>query len=109
MLPMYYITDSIFLLSFSIGGYPKMSNFGTVVGERSPEGRVELLRYYKAATDILSPSISRIESISRETGVFLVGVVERDGGTLYCTAVFISPQEGTLANTASYLPPQWRG
>jgi|SRR5882762_4729599 len=75
-----------------------MSNFGTVVGERSPEGREEFLRYYKAAIDILSPSISLIEFISRETGVFLVvGVVERDEGTLYCTAVLISPGEGYLS------------
>src|ERR1700692_3442134 len=82
-----------------------MSNFGTVVGERSPEGREEFLRYYKAAIDILSPSISLIEFISRETGVFLVvGVVERDGGTLYCTAVLISPREGYLGKHRKLSP-----
>jgi beta-cyano-L-alanine hydratase/nitrilase len=98
-------TDPIFLHFFSIGGYPKMSNFGVVVGERSPEGREEFLRYYKAAIDIPSPAISRIESISKDTGIFLVvGVIERDGGTLYCTAVFIDPQEGYLGKHRKLSP-----
>jgi imidazole glycerol phosphate synthase subunit HisF len=56
---------------FCIGGY------------RSSEGRDEFLRYYKAAIDISSSAISRMESISRDSGVFLViGVIERDRGTL---------------------------
>ena len=79
----------------SIGGYPKMSSFGIVVGERRPEGRDEFVRYAKAAIEIPSPAITRIEQISKDTNVFLVvGVIERENGTLYCTAVFIDPQEG---------------
>jgi beta-cyano-L-alanine hydratase/nitrilase len=82
-----------------------MSTFGVVVGERSPEGRDEYLRYHKAAIDIPSPAISRIESISKDTGVFLIiGVIERDGGTLYCTAVFIDPQEGYLGKHRKLAP-----
>jgi predicted amidohydrolase len=89
----------------SIGGYPKMSTFGVVVGERSPEGRDEFLRYHSAAIDIPSPAISRMESISKDTGVFLVvGVVERDGGTLYCTVVFIDPQKGYLGKHRKLVP-----
>jgi predicted amidohydrolase len=82
-----------------------MSTFGVVVGERSPEGRDEFLRYHSAAIDIPSPAISRIESISKDTGVFLVvGVVERDGGTLYCTVVFIDPQQGYLGKHRKLVP-----
>jgi hypothetical protein len=81
-------------MSFSIGGYPKMSTFGTVVGERSAAGRDEYLRYHTAAVEVPnSPAIARLETIAKETNVFLVGgVIERDKGTLYCTAVFVSPQ-----------------
>jgi len=82
-----------------------MSTFGVVVGERSSEGRDEFLRYHSAAIDIPSPAISRIELISKDTGVFLVvGVIERDGGTLYCTVVFIDPQEGYLGKHRKLAP-----
>src|SRR6266436_7560353 len=99
------LVDQMFLFSLSIGGYPKMSTFGVVVGERSSEGRDEFLRYHTAAIDIPSPAISRIELISKDTGVFLVvGVIERDGGTLYCTIVFIDPQEGYLGKHRKLAP-----
>ncbi|KAI0660356.1 carbon-nitrogen hydrolase [Cubamyces menziesii] len=88
-----------------IGGYPKMSTFGLVVGERRPEGRDEFVRYAKAAIEIPSPAITRIEQISKETNVFLVvGVIERDNGTLYCTAVFVDPEQGYLAKHRKLVP-----
>ncbi|TBU45231.1 carbon-nitrogen hydrolase [Dichomitus squalens] len=88
-----------------IGGYPKMSTFGLVVGDRLPEGRDEFVRYAKAAIEIPSPAITRIEQISKETNVFLVvGVIERDNGTLYCTAVFVDPEKGYVAKHRKLVP-----
>ncbi|TRM60254.1 carbon-nitrogen hydrolase [Schizophyllum amplum] len=88
-----------------IGGYPKHSTFGAVVGERSPEGRDEFLRYHSNAIEIPSPEVSRIEVISRDTGVFLVvGVIERDGGTLYCSVIFVDPVHGYLAKHRKLVP-----
>ncbi|KAF7347910.1 Cell division control/GTP binding protein [Mycena venus] len=88
-----------------IGGYPKFSTFGTVVGERSPEGREEYLQYHKAAVEVPSPATARIEAIAKDTGVFLVvGVIERDGGTLYCTALFVDPLDGLLGKHRKILP-----
>ncbi|KAI8980733.1 carbon-nitrogen hydrolase [Trametes punicea] len=88
-----------------IGGYPKMSTFGIVVGERRPEGRDEFLRYAKAAIEIPSPAITRIEQISKETNVFLVvGVIERDNGTLYCTVVFVDPEQGYVGKHRKLVP-----
>ncbi|KAK0456707.1 carbon-nitrogen hydrolase [Armillaria borealis] len=88
-----------------IGGYPKMSTFGAVVGLRAAQGRDEFLRYHSAAIEVPSAAISRIEAISKETGVFLVvGVIERDGGTLYCTAVFIDPEQGYIAKHRKLAP-----
>ncbi|EJF66949.1 carbon-nitrogen hydrolase [Dichomitus squalens LYAD-421 SS1] len=88
-----------------IGGYPKMSTFGLVVGDRLPEGRDEFVRYAKAAIEIPSPAITRIEQISKETNVFLVvGVIERDNGTLYCTAIFVDPEKGYVAKHRKLVP-----
>ncbi|KAI0053345.1 carbon-nitrogen hydrolase [Auriscalpium vulgare] len=88
-----------------IGGYPKMSTFGVVVGERTVEGRDEFLRYHQAAIELPSPALARIEGVSRETGVFLVvGVIERDGGTLYCTVVFVDPEQGYVAKHRKLMP-----
>ncbi|KAI0756729.1 carbon-nitrogen hydrolase [Daedaleopsis nitida] len=88
-----------------VGGYPKMSSFGLVVGERRPEGRDEFVRYAKAAIEIPSPAITRIEQISKEMNVFLVvGVIERDKGTLYCTAVFVDPEQGYVAKHRKLIP-----
>ncbi|KAI1793834.1 carbon-nitrogen hydrolase [Ganoderma leucocontextum] len=88
-----------------IGGYPKMSTFGLVVGDRLPDGRDEFVRYAKAAIEIPSPAVTRIEQISKETNVFVVvGVIERDNGTLYCTAVFVDPKKGYVAKHRKLVP-----
>ncbi|KAJ7038293.1 carbon-nitrogen hydrolase [Mycena alexandri] len=88
-----------------IGGYPKFSTFGAVVGERYPEGRDEYLRYHSAAIEIPSAATARIEAIAKDTGVFLVvGVIERDGGTLFCTALFFDPLDGVLGKHRKLLP-----
>ncbi|KAH9944148.1 carbon-nitrogen hydrolase [Epithele typhae] len=88
-----------------IGGYPKMSTFGLVVGDRKLEGRDEFVRYAKAAIEIPSPTITRIEQVSKDNDVFLVvGVIERDNGTLYCTAVFIDPKDGYIAKHRKLVP-----
>ena len=94
------------VISHSIGGYPKYSLFGASVGDRTPEGRDEFLRYYNAAVEVPgSDAIVRIEAISRETRVFLVvGVIERDLGTLYCTAVFVDPIRGYVAKHRKLVP-----
>ncbi|KAJ7071118.1 carbon-nitrogen hydrolase [Mycena amicta] len=88
-----------------IGGYPKFSTFGAVVGERSPEGRNEYVQYHHAAIQVPSPATARIEAVSRDTNVFLVvGVIEKEGGSLYCTVIFVSPAEGLLGKHRKTIP-----
>ncbi|KAH7883501.1 carbon-nitrogen hydrolase [Phlebopus sp. FC_14] len=88
-----------------IGGYPKMSTFGCVVGDRAGEGREEYVRYHKSAIEIPSSAIARIERVSKETGVFVVmGVIEREAGTLYCTAIFVDPAQGLIAKHRKLMP-----
>ena len=41
-------------------------------------------------------------AIARRNGMHLVvGVIERDGGTLYCTVLFFAPDGEPWASTAS--------
>ncbi|KAI0788661.1 carbon-nitrogen hydrolase [Abortiporus biennis] len=88
-----------------IGGYPKLSTFGVKVGIRQPEGRDEFLRYHSSAIEVPSAAVTEIERISKELDVFLVvGVIERDEGTLYCTVVFVDPVQGYVAKHRKLVP-----
>ena len=87
-----------------IGGYPKGLDFGARVGTRSPEGREQFRAYYDGAVTVPS-ECSAIGNIARLNAVHLViGVVERDGGTLYCTVLFFAP-DGTLLGKHRKLMP----
>jgi nitrilase len=73
-------------------GYPRGITFGTVVGDRTSEGRDHFRRYWDASVDVPGPAVDRLAEIAAENALYLViGVVERAGGTLYCTALFFSP------------------
>jgi nitrilase len=79
-----------------LGGYPKGLDFGARLGSRSAEGRVIFRRYYESAIDVPGSVTDAIGAACRDRGVHAVmGCIERDGGTLYCTVLFFSP-EGTL-------------
>ena len=85
-------------------GYPRGISFGTVVGDRTPEGRDHFRRYWDASVDVPGPAVDRLAEIAAENALHLViGVVERDGGTLYCTALFFSP-DGYLGKHRKLMP-----
>jgi nitrilase len=84
--------------------YPRGITFGTVVGDRTAEGRDQFRRYFDASVDVPGPAVDRLAGIAAENSLHLViGVVERDGGTLYCTALFFSP-DGYLGKHRKLMP-----
>lgn len=88
-----------------IGGYPKGLDFGVSVGIRTPEGRDQFRRYYESAVEVPGPATGFLGSVARDHTVHLVvGVIERDGGTLYCTALIFGP-DGTLLGKHRKLMP----
>jgi nitrilase len=88
-----------------LGGYPKGADFGARVGSRTPDGRKEFRRYFESAIDVPGAATERIGEAARAIGAWVViGVIERGGGTLYCTALFFSP-DGRLAGKHRKLMP----
>jgi nitrilase len=79
-----------------VGGYPKGLDFGARLGMRSAEGREDFRRYHASAIDVPGPELAQICEAVREARMHLVvGVIERDRGTLYCTGLLLGP-DGTL-------------
>jgi nitrilase len=75
-----------------VSGYPKGLDFGARVGMRSLAGRETFRRYYDSALDLSSADCRRLGATARAARVHLViGVIEKDGGTLYCTVLFFGP------------------
>lgn len=88
-----------------IGGYPKGHGFGVSVGIRAKEGREQFREYFENAIEAPGPMTLRLGAIAKDQGVHLVvGVVERDGGTLYCTALTFGPEGRLLAKHRKLMP-----
>ena len=88
-----------------VTGYPKGLDFGVRVGVRTPEGRDLFRRYFDSAIDVPGPATEIIGRAVRAAGVFLVvGVIERDGGTLYCTVLFFAPTGELLGKHRKLMP-----
>ena len=88
-----------------LAGYPKLLDFGAVVGRRTAEGRALFRRYWESAVEVPGPVTDTLSSACRDRGVHVViGVIERGGGTLYCTALFFSPERGLLGKHRKVMP-----
>lgn len=88
-----------------IGGYPKGTSFGAVIGVRTEAGREEYRRYFDGAVTLEGDEVRRLVEASAEHRVHLVvGIIERLGNTLYCTALLISPDEGLVGNHRKLMP-----
>jgi nitrilase len=88
-----------------IGGYPKGEDFGARVGSRTDEGRKLFRRYFESAIEVPGPATERLGYAAQDSGIWVViGVIERSGGTLYCTALFFAP-DGSLAGKHRKLMP----
>jgi nitrilase len=88
-----------------IGGYPKGMGYGVVVGARDDRGREEFRLTLESAIQVPGPETARIGAAAAAHGCHVViGVIEREGGTCYCTALFFGP-DGALLGTHRKLMP----
>ncbi|RBQ18005.1 nitrilase [Spongiactinospora rosea] len=87
-----------------VGGYPKGSDFGAVIGRRSAEGREEYRRYFESAVEVPGPAADALGRIAADAGtVLVVGVIERDGSTLYCAMLTFGPDGALLGKRRKLL------
>lgn len=96
--------DVVVLPEAFLGGYPKGLDFGITVGSRTPAGRELFRRYHAAAIEVPGPEVETLAALTRELGCHaVVGAVERQGGTLYCVALFLGP-DGYLGLHRKLMP-----
>ncbi|MCK5619358.1 MAG: carbon-nitrogen hydrolase family protein [Candidatus Krumholzibacteria bacterium] len=85
--------------------YPKGLDFGARVGMRSPEGRDDFRRYWESAIDVPGPATDILAASARDNNIYLViGVIERDIGTLYCTVLFFAPDGRLMGKHRKLMP-----
>ncbi|EHK47735.1 nitrilase [Trichoderma atroviride IMI 206040] len=121
--------DLILFPEVYLGGYPRFATFGAKIGQRTPDGYQQYLTYFQGAIDLgdtpqgadddwihrrlpISENGIRgdgireeLEKISQETGVYIVtGVLERSGGTLYCSVVYVDPAKGIVGKRRKIQP-----
>ena len=88
-----------------VTGYPKGLDYGLVVGARDPVGREEFRLYLDAAIDVPGPQTARLgEAAAAHRAYVVIGVIERELGTCYCTVLFFTP-DGALAGKHRKLMP----
>ena len=88
-----------------VSGYPKGLDFGARFGLRTPAGRDDYLRYWNSAVDVPGPAVDQIGAAAKRHQIHLViGVIERDGGTLYCTVLFFDPGGQLMGKHRKLMP-----
>lgn len=88
-----------------VGGYPRGMNFGATVGNRTAEGRDQYRSYWEGAIEVPGAAADRLGEIAARHALYLtVGVIERDGGTLYCTVLFYGPDGSYLGKHRKLMP-----
>jgi nitrilase len=88
-----------------ISAYPRGLDFGAVVGSRTDAGREDFRRYWESSVDVPGPAVDHLARIAQSNKVYLVvGVIEREAGTLYCTVLFFAPDGGYLGKHRKVMP-----
>lgn len=88
-----------------IGGYPKGLSYGLVVGARDPAGREEFRLYLDSAIDVPGRHTQQLaEAAATHNAYVVIGAIEREGGTCYCTVLFFGPNGQWLGKHRKLMP-----
>jgi nitrilase len=88
-----------------IGGYPKGLGFGLVIGARDAAGREEFRLYLESAIAVPGPETDRLgQAAAKHQCWVVIGVIERELGTCYCTVLFFGPDGSLLGKHRKLMP-----
>jgi nitrilase len=88
-----------------ITGYPKGLSYGSVVGARDAAGREEFRLYLDAAIEVPGPQTQRLgRAAAAHAAYVVIGVIEREIGTCYCTVLFFAPDGRLLGKHRKLMP-----
>ncbi len=88
-----------------VGGYPKGLDYGLVVGARDPAGREEFRLSLEAAIEVPGAQTARLgEAAAAHACHVVIGVIEREGGTCYCTVLFFGADGRLLGKHRKLMP-----
>jgi nitrilase len=88
-----------------VSAYPRGLDFGAVVGSRTEDGRRDFQRYWESSVDVPGLAVDKLGRTARTNSIYLViGVIERDRGTLYCTVLFFAPDGAYLGKHRKLMP-----
>lgn len=100
--------EGVELLAFGetfLPGYPAWVSSTGGARFDDPEQKRAYARYLDAAVEIEGPQLREIERASRDLGVFvLLGIAERERGSIYASAVPFDPVRGRLAHHRKLRP-----
>jgi len=88
-----------------LGSYPKGNSFGAPVGMRKPEGRKAYQAYWEQSIALDGAEVEVVAEATARTGLFVViGCIEREFGTLYCTVLFFDGERGLVGKHRKLMP-----
>ncbi len=89
-----------------LSGYPSSLDWGgPSAAIREDIAAADYERYWRSAIELDSKGHSRLSEIARETGLHLVvGVIEREQGSLYCTSVMVGADGRYLGKHRKIMP-----
>ncbi|KAI0011807.1 carbon-nitrogen hydrolase [Xylariaceae sp. FL0662B] len=88
-----------------LSAYPWRYAFDATIGARESRGREWYVKYYDSAVAVPSPAVDVISKAAKSHRVYVqVGIIEKDGGTLYCTALLVGRDGAILLKHRKLIP-----
>ncbi len=87
-------------------GYPASLDWGGESASfRSTVADEEYAQYWNGAIELTTDGVKPLQEIARKNKLYVVfGVIEREGGTLYCTSVMLGPDGAFLGKHRKLMP-----